>query len=1391
MTDQTAQSEKKKGAASLSRRLVKWTLIVLAGLLALILIALLVLRYAAQSGFGRGFVEARIEAADPSGQDIEVDGLSGDLLGTFRIERLTVADEDGIWLVAENVLADWKPLALRNRALRIEALEADLIHVIRRPVLVPSDRPPSEGGSMPLRAGELERLRIGELRTDEGVLPRPLSLTINGQGRVGRDGGRTELSVLPLEGVGDALAADLTWSDDFRLQGSLSLDGPAGGLFAGLARLEPDQSLDVTLDADGALQDWNADAEVLIDGGNAVAINAEARGEIVSFQSVLRPGLHPLTASLVDTLGPELTIEGDLSREGRTPILDVTAEAEGLVLSAIARQGGEGGYQAEFRLEADRPTRYANLQDIEVAQAIVDGMLVHAGGTTRFDGTVEASGVDVPSFSASKVSGPLIATYGEQTVTARTTLSGEGAVLPGMAGQIAGSRPVVETNASFDLGGRVLTLRETAIRGQAGRVSGAGTVTLGSALSADFSGSFQLDGAKAGLARPINASGNFEANRGARGATNISARINATRLGDLPAPLGDWATDQALIDLAGTLQPDNAFVLNRFSAESGSLQLTGDGRLSSDRVVSATADLRAGEAGIAGYRLSGLTGQAAVSGPLDSLDFRVALEAPEIGNETMEFSDVRLGADGTYGGGTLAANAALDAGTSEGPLDLNTAVQLDGSDWQVSGLEASWGDLVADADLSGAGGDLGTLRGTANVRGDLPEGLPARGVDINADIQGEALTLDATLETIALGPTSADALVIRATGTPDNADFLVEMAGRTELNDLSYQTTLAIDGNVQGLVAGSIDMTAALSAVLGDIELSTDEPLRYTSFEDGFELTGNFAALGGTLSPAITTRGRTTLNVDAADLEIAPLLILLGRPALNGALDLELAFTETGNGGLSGPVSASMEDIARPGSDLPPIDLFIDGMLSPESLELTMRALDNEALEADARTAIPVRTSAGLPFIQPQPGAEIPFSANADGEIEPIAALFVPPQMVLKGEVDLAMSGRLPSLNDSFEGTLQFSDGVFEHGDLGMVLNRISADAALGSGTVTLRSFSARGRAGGSLDGSGSMAIDGSGRSDVAIRANRLVVTERREGSATVSGTLSLNQQPDLLEITGDLTVDEGEINLDNLPQGGPPTLDVSFRQPDEEEEEEQAQASTNLDIQLNAPGRIDIRGRGVNAELGLDADIQGPIGSPEITGSAEIVRGRFDLLGKRFEFADSTVRLAPELGESRLSVSAQHETRDDILAILNVTGTISRPEIELTSQPVLPEDEVLSRVLFGRSPTQLTALETARLAAALAQLSGGGGFDLLGGIEQALGLDTFDVGSGAGGGVEVTSGKYLTENVYLEVRSGAAGAPGLAIEWEPLENIEVEAATNTGEEQGQELSIQWKKDFD
>ncbi len=1371
---------------STPRPILKWSLIAAACLLALVFVLLLALRFAAQSGFGRNFVEARIEAADPSGQNIEVEGLSGDLLGTFRIERLTVADEDGVWLVAENLLAEWKPLALRKRALLVDALEADLIHVIRRPVLVPSDKPKQDGGSLPLRAGEIDRLRIGEFRSDEGVLPRALSLAIDAQGQVGQDGGRTKVAVIPLEGDGDSLSADLQWSDDFRVSGNLDLDGPAGGLFASLAQLDAGQTLSARLNAGGTLDEWEADSLVSIDSNDAVSLTASSEDDIISFVIEAHPGLHPLTASITDTLGNTLSVEGDLSRDEGRPVLDISAIADGLQLSARATQSGTGAYSADIRLIADNPGRYAKSDSISVGQAILDGNLTYDDAIARFDGSVNARDVDVPSFQARTVSGPLVVLYDSPQISVRTTLTGERAVLPGISGQIAGPAPIVQTNAIYDLSTSVLALNELTVRGRGGRVAGAGNVTTSPALSADFSGSFQLDGAAANLARPIRANGQFQANRSGAGVTRLNTRITATNFGALPAPLDQWAGEQAIVTAKGELRADGSLDLPAFTAETGSLKLNGSGRMSSEQVVSASANLSAGSAAFSGFNLSSLTGTADISGPLDDLQFTTRLNTPSLIRDGFAFENLTIAADGRYADGALDTQASLDGETTEGPVNASTRLSLSGSDWQVQGFKASWSDLVAQADLSGSGGDLGAIRGSADIDGDLPEGLPANAIDLTANIDGEKLVLDATLEDVAFGPTKADALVLRATGTPDNADFVVDMDGWTDLNGLSQKTGLDIDGNIKGLTTGGLDLTASLSALLGEVGLTTEAPVRYTQYEDGFEASARFAALGGSFSPQITTRGPTSISLKGQNLRIAPLLTLAGRPALEGALNIDAELVEA-EGGLSGPIRADLKSIARSGSELPPIDLFVSADLQPDLLDVNVRALDNDALEANVDLEVPVTTSPAPPFLSVVSGANMPFSATADGQIEAIAALLVPPQMVMKGLIDLNLSGVLPTLDNSFSGNFRFSEGEFEHGDLGLVMHSIEADAGLGNGTVTLRRFNAEGRSGGTLTGSGTMAIDGSAMSDLELKANSLVVTERREGSATVSGAMKLVQQPDLLEVTGDLTVDEGVINIDKLPDGGPATLDVSFEEP-EEEVEDAEEAATRLNINLNAPGRIDIRGRGVNAELGLDAEITGTMGSPVITGEARIVRGRFDLIGKRFQFAESSVRLEPEISSSPLSVTARHETNDDITAILEVTGTIERPEIALTSEPVLPEDEVLSRVLFGRSPTQLTALETARLAAALAQLSGGGGFDLLGGIEQSLGLDTFDVGSGSTGNVEVTSGKYLTENVYLEVRSGAAGAPGVAIEWEPLSNIEVEAATST--EEGNQLSVQWKRDF-
>ena len=92
------------------------------------------------------------------------------------------------------------------------------------------------------------------------------------------------------------------------------------------------------------------------------------------------------------------------------------------------------------------------------------------------------------------------------------------------------------------------------------------------------------------------------------------------------------------------------------------------------------------------------------------------------------------------------------------------------------------------------------------------------------------------------------------------------------------------------------------------------------------------------------------------------------------------------------------------------------------------------------------------------------------------------------------------------------------------------------------------------------------------------------------------------------------------------------------------------------------------------------------------------------------------------LDIAAEVATAD-ITAQAVLHGPVSAPKLTLTSSPAVPQDEILARVLFGRGLGQITAGEGLQVAAAAANLAGGG-FDVLDKVRGGLGLDRLGFGS-------------------------------------------------------------------
>jgi translocation and assembly module TamB len=125
---------------------------------------------------------------------------------------------------------------------------------------------------------------------------------------------------------------------------------------------------------------------------------------------------------------------------------------------------------------------------------------------------------------------------------------------------------------------------------------------------------------------------------------------------------------------------------------------------------------------------------------------------------------------------------------------------------------------------------------------------------------------------------------------------------------------------------------------------------------------------------------------------------------------------------------------------------------------------------------------------------------------------------------------------------------------------------------------------------------------------------------------------------------------------------------------------------------------------------------------------------------------------DSSINIQAQTQA-EDVTAYVNISGTAGNPDIRFSSSPALPQDEILSRLLFGASVADLSVTEAVQLATAIAGLQSG--TDRMGKIRRSVGVDRLRiVGDNAqtGMGTGIAIGKRLTRNIYVEVLTDSQG---------------------------------------
>ncbi len=339
------------------------------------------------------------------------------------------------------------------------------------------------------------------------------------------------------------------------------------------------------------------------------------------------------------------------------------------------------------------------------------------------------------------------------------------------------------------------------------------------------------------------------------------------------------------------------------------------------------------------------------------------------------------------------------------------------------------------------------------------------------------------------------------------------------------------------------------------------------------------------------------------------------------------------------------------------------------------------------------------------------------------------------------------------------------------MLTNVQASGRFGGSRLVIDRFGADAGKGGRVSGTGSIGFGRAIDIDLKLDAQNARMIDRDDIDATVTGPLAFRSDANGGgTISGDVRLVASRFRLGQAAAAtAVPRLNIrEINVPDDgRADDDRPVGPWRLALKARAPGNVAVTGLGLDSIWSADLDIRGEPASPAITGRADLVRGNYEFAGREFELERGIIRFDGSVPANPLLDIAANASVTGLNATIRVTGTGQRPEISFASVPALPQDELLSRLLFGTSITNLSAPEALQLAAAVAALNdsgGGGGLNPINAVRRAVGLDRLRVlpaDPQTGQGTAFAAGKFITRRVYAEIVTDGQGYSATRLEFQ------------------------------
>ena len=1329
----------------------------------------------------------RLETA--SGLRIQIGRIDGSIFGKSQLRNVRVADPNGVFLASPNIVLDWSPGAWLTNRLHIDSLTADRVTLIRLPRLKPSTK---KGPILPGFDIHIGELSIRRLEVGAAVGGQARSGSVRGKADVHSGRALVELGVA-LNNGGDRIAFHLDAEPDrdkFDLAARVA--APANGLVPALVGTK--RPLNAWIGGKGRWSRWRGTAAVDLSGRPTIRLRLGVDEGRYSLEGQWNPAQF-LKGRLQRLTVPIVNVRGSGTQVGRWAV-----DGEFALTSAAIRFVAKGAVDVsnrryrDLRLGVDLvkpPALFPNMTGKQVRMVwTLDGPFDSADYSYRL--TSPHVQFDDTGFDQLRAEG-----RGRLTPwPLRAPIRLQARAITGI-GDVAGAmlaNPRIEG---------WLTVTPKLVRGEALKLTSAKWNGKMSVLIDLVTGRFEvlLSGAmKRYLIPGLGIVDVITDLKVVPGPNNKGSHVVGTAKAWVRRLDNSFFRDLTggLPSLTTNLERGNDGIVHFSNLQlySPKLRLSGAGQRFRDGTFHIVASGRQAKYGP--LRL-------VLDGRIERPRLDLLLERP---NDALGIRQMRLLLTPTAAGFDYRAMG----GSKLGPFTSNGRILLPKNGATVISIAAlDAGGAHARGDLrSDPGGFTGRLvLASGTLEGTLDFSPAGRAQRIDAHLTGNNVNFPGAFAvrsgradgTIILADerTTVDG-VVDARGLEASGISLARLAANAKLVNGSGQVRAAFAGRRGAAFAFSTLANVTPDSVRltgsGRIErepLVLKEAAVLTRSGDGWALAPtNLSFAGGNATVSGRSGSRPEVHAQVAGMPLEVLDLFWPGMDLSGSATGRLDYAWKGN--RAGRLDLKVRGLSRAGLVLAskPIDLGIAAVISGDKAAMRAVAASGGAVigRAQARFAPMGKGPLVAELLNAPMFAQLRYTGPADTLWR------------LSGTEVLDMSGPIAIGADIggrwadpvIRGSLRSQNARLESAVTGMVLDQLSAQARFSGPQLIFTQLSGRTSGGGSVTGNGTVTFSG-GRTalNLSFNANQALLLNRDDIAARVTGPLRIRSDGETGTISGDLHLDKGLFQLGRASAAASvPSLQIRERGLDPEDVIEPKDLHPwKLDFKVAGPD-LRVTGLGIDSHWTTNLNVGGFADSPRFTGRADLVRGNYDFAGRSFRLDRGTIRFQGESPPNPLLDIRAEAQVQGLDASVNVRGTGLRPEITFASTPPLPQDELLSRILFGTSITNLSAPEALQLASAVAALqSGSGNLDPINSLRKAIGLDRLrivpaDVATGQK--TAVAAGKYVTRKLFVEVVTDGQGYSATRVEYQITRWLSLLSTVSTVGRSG--ASVRVSKDY-